>query len=94
MKSKSIRRHHLQRLKNKRKYDFHYHTDLTNNITDSTVEIVPIHQHVITPARCSCFMCGNPRKFYGNSKQGKTLQQLRAENDGEYWLKFIEQNIG
>lgn len=28
---------------------------------------------------CSCTMCGNPRRHFGNSKIGKTLQELRAE---------------
>ena len=87
MKSKTLRRHHIQRLKNKRKYDLHYYWGLMDNITRPAIQIMPIHQHVITPAKCSCFMCGNPRKFYGNSKHGKTLQELRADNDCDYWLK-------
>ena len=30
-----------------------------------------------TFTQCSCFMCGNPRKFYGNSKAAKTIQELK-----------------
>jgi len=26
---------------------------------------------------CSCFMCGNPRKYYGNAKASRTIQELR-----------------
>lgn len=26
---------------------------------------------------CSCWMCCSPRKLYGNSKEGKTLQEIK-----------------
>jgi hypothetical protein len=26
---------------------------------------------------CSCWMCGNPRRRYGNSEQSKTLQEKK-----------------
>lgn len=29
---------------------------------------------VATPAACSCWMCGNPRKYFGR----RTIQELRA----------------
>lgn len=32
--------------------------------------------HANTPTRCSCDMCGNPRKHLGNSKEAQTLQEL------------------
>lgn len=28
---------------------------------------------------CSCYMCGNPRKHYGNSKRAKTKQEFLAD---------------
>lgn len=31
--------------------------------------------HANTPTRCSCDMCGNPRKHYGNGKHGRTLEE-------------------
>lgn len=31
--------------------------------------------HANTPARCSCDMCGNPRKHHGNGKHGRTLDE-------------------
>lgn len=37
-----------------------------------------------TPTPCSCWMCGNPRKYYGNGKYAKTLQERRAMND-DHW---------
>ena len=61
------KRHHKKRLKDKRKRDIFY--------TKGT----PINKHVITPTICSCWMCGSPRKFSGNSKKGMTIQELRQE---------------
>lgn len=33
--------------------------------------------HADTPTRCSCDMCGNPRKHYGNGKHGRTLEEQK-----------------
>lgn len=33
-----------------------------------------------TPAVCSCFMCGNPRKHFNK----QTIQELRAQQDIDY----------
>ena len=63
----SVRRHHKERLKKKRKNDMVYH------------EVFSINKHVITPKLCSCIMCGNLRKFFGNGKEAKTIQELRAD---------------
>lgn len=56
--------HHKKRLKNKRKHD-------------TFAKWQPLNKHVITPTICSCWMFGNARKFSGNSKHGKTIQELR-----------------
>ncbi len=32
-----------------------------------------------TPTPCSCWMCANPRKLYGNGHEGKTLRELSAD---------------
>lgn len=31
-----------------------------------------------TPCLCSCWMCGNPRRFNGNGKHGLTMQERKA----------------
>lgn len=31
-----------------------------------------------TPCLCSCWMCGNPRRWQGNSRHGKTMQERKA----------------
>ena len=36
--------------------------------------------HANTPTRCSCDMCGNPRKHLGNSHHAKTHQELIANS--------------
>lgn len=66
-RGRELNRHHEQRMKKKRKRDTVYHDDL------------PIGKHVKTPKLCSCFMCGNPRKYLGNAKDSKTIQELRNE---------------
>lgn len=71
--SKAQKRHHKKRLKNKRKRDIFYNKN------------TPINKHVVTPKPCSCWLCSSPRKFYGNSKQGKSIQELRQEEkDNEH----------
>lgn len=59
------KRHHKKRLKNRRKRDMVYN------------EGFPLNKYVITPKLCSCWLCSSPRKFSGNSKHGKTVQELR-----------------
>lgn len=48
--------------------------------TSVTPAAVGIYAH--SPARCSCFMCGNPRKYYGNGHAQKIseIRQLPAED--------------
>lgn len=54
---------------------------------------------VDTPANCSCWMCGNPRKYLGvTSKSGKkeTFQELMADDsmsDGleDYEIDYFEE---
>lgn len=68
-RGRALNRHHKNRLKSKRKGDIVYHSEF------------PINKHVTTPKLCSCWMCGNTRKFLGNSKQAKTIQELRNSQD-------------
>jgi len=52
----SLRRHHAERLKAKRKANAHAGVAALN-----------------TPAACSCWMCGNPRKYFNQP----TIQERR-----------------
>lgn len=57
------RRSHRERLKKKRlNYDVCVNKDYVNRLID-------------TPKPCSCYMCGNPRKFFNE----KTRQELKSE---------------
>ena len=62
---RALRRHHVNRLKQKRRIHWGrvLHTD------------EELGKAVGTPKPCSCFMCGNPRKYYGE----KTVQERRFE---------------
>lgn len=75
---RALRRHHSARLKHKRRHDFCAYS------RDERRAIGPINRHVITPCPCSCWMCGNPRKFHGNGQAAKTVAERRwlaAAND-------------
>lgn len=74
----ALKRHHKNRMKNKRKHDIVYH--------DST----PINKHVNTPTMCSGECCGNPRNHYGNSKAAKTIQEQRADESFNFDLERME----
>lgn len=63
---RSYRRHHAKHLKNKRSmYSVASKNDRHNGVISHT------------PATCSCWMCGNPRKFFKEkTKQEKSFDQL------------------
>lgn len=63
---RAIRRHHVNRLKTKRK--FHFGMDFSN-------DPVAVSRLVRTPTPCSCWMCGNERKYFGK----KTIQEQKHE---------------
>lgn len=59
-----------------------YHGYNPKNIPDAEMEhwqdgvagVLGVYRKTRKP--CSCFCCGNPRKFLGNSKHAKTRQEL------------------
>ncbi len=57
-RSGEFRRHHAERVKNNRK---RYHSNWNGKNTE-------------TPCKCSCWMCGNPRRHDGEV----TIQELRG----------------
>lgn len=64
------RRHHVNRLKNKRKYHYGYQKYLNDDNRGRMLGMI-----VNTATNCSCHMCGNPRSYYGNSSFSKTLSE-------------------
>jgi hypothetical protein len=65
----ALRRHHRQRVKNNRKK---YWTVFPHKESPKRLGIV-----TTTPCICSCWMCGNPRKYYKNSKAGMKTSEIR-----------------
>jgi len=77
-KKRALRLHHKMRIKSKRK-DYLLMKDLDS---------ISILKFINTPKPCSCFMCGNPRKFW----KEKTLQEIRSRtNFEEEKHRFYEQ---
>ena len=67
MSMRAIRRHHYERLKRKRIRDNHwYHGVLSERWLGISIN---------TPTPCSCWMCGNPRKYF----KLKTRQEINHE---------------
>lgn len=71
-KTKAQRRHDAERLRNKRA------KTLSFNPTPRQ-----LGRHVQTPKTCSCWMCGNPRKFLGE----RTVQEQRFLQASEAYLR-------
>lgn len=71
MSKSAIRRHHLERLLNERKNHFHVAETVIGN--DPVVNQHRLKLAMKTPARCSCWMCGNPRKYFNR----RTLQEIK-----------------
>lgn len=65
---RSVRRHHAGRLKKSRHH--HWGRDISS-------EAKRLGQVVDTPTPCSCYMCGNPRKYFNE----KTVQECRLFQD-------------
>lgn len=66
---RAVRRHHRERQKSKRLKHF---TFLNFNLSESEImAMLPIL--IDTPKTCSCFMCGNPRKYFNE----KTYQERK-----------------
>ena len=68
--SRAQRRHHRERLKNKRRY--HWGRDLM-------AEPEVLARTVNTPKPCSCLLCGNRRKHAGGTLQERRIFNLPGE---------------
>ena len=69
---RALRRHHVARLKRSRR--FHWGRDLAQ-------EPKPLAKAVDTPCLCSCWMCGNPRRYF----RELTRQERRELLDFREW---------
>lgn len=77
-KKRSLRRHHLDRIKHKRS---NYYSLATWQIDVETKER-HLGRIANTAKLCSCWMCGNPRKH----RSEKTVQEISAEEFAKLFL--------
>lgn len=61
-KSRAQTRHHKQRVKDKRKSYVNMYREPTSAVKEPTDKQIGKVAH--TPTNCSCWMCGNPRKYF------------------------------
>jgi hypothetical protein len=74
--SRALTRHHADRVKKKRsKY---------TNAVSSDDKDVSVGKTACTPALCSCYMCGNPRKFFSElTMQEKKFEDIDSHFDNK-----------
>lgn len=66
---RSVRRHHRARLRARRRV--HWGRDLSQEPARNLARVID------TPTPCSCWMCGNPRRYFGE----RTRQELCAAQE-------------
>lgn len=74
--SRSHRRHHYERLIAKRRKE-NTRYGVSTAINESEWRFKNPRVRARTGCPCSCSMCGNPRRHYGNSAGALTRQELR-----------------
>ncbi|MEM9547036.1 MAG: hypothetical protein AAGA77_13730 [Bacteroidota bacterium] len=79
--SRALRRHHRERLKMKRS---NYNTLSVYNDYGEKVD-AKTFSFFETPCKCSCFMCGNPRKYWNE----KTLQEIKSEEHYKFEISHL-----
>ena len=72
MRSKAWRRHQEEKKKSKIQKIFNFGNWWSLNDDDSK-RLIGVRAH--SPKLCSCWMCGNPRKYFNE----KTIQEKRNE---------------
>ena len=73
---RAIRRHHSDRMKAKARRIYRINNYLLDHLLDKTFEDAAAKRADYLKS-CSCWMCGNPRRYY-KSKEKFTIQELRA----------------
>lgn len=74
-KNRAERRHQEERIKEKRKSKIEQYKEPTDVVREPTPKQIGRSAHTAT--NCSCWMCGNPRKYFGElSLQEKSFMEL------------------
>jgi len=75
---RALRRHHVARFKRSRR--FHWGRDLAQ-------EPKLLAKAVDTPCPCSCWMCGNPRRYFGELTRPERRELLEfREWQSREWI--------
>ena len=82
MRDRAFRRDKDQKAKKRARFKF----KIWNTPQLMTGRFIGIHAR--SPKVCSCYMCGNPRKIYGQ----KTVQERRAEQEREFRKQWDDEN--
>lgn len=91
--SRAMNRHHYQRTKNNRKFNYgRTPRDFQEmSLRDPRLPQRCIGKSARTPALCSCPLCGNPRKYFGHV----TMAELKVEiSEGEYREQISSSSTG
>lgn len=81
--TRAQRRHHYQRIV-KREFNKLWltHSWRKGRAPEDRVRVLNrARKQARTPVPCSCSMCGNPRRYYGNSKLALSWQELRNSEE-------------
>ncbi len=77
MGSRALRRHHRIRIKKKRLYQ------LKSNFSDwkEIVYLKRLNFSIDTPKACSCYLCGNPRKYWNEKTRKEVISEKCFNRD-------------
>lgn len=81
-RTRALNRHHDARIKVKRTRYVNTWTEATRAVRAPTDK--EIGRKACTPSNCSCWMCGNPRK-YGGELTVEEKSWLEIEKSGSYF---------
>ncbi len=82
-KKRAVRKHHDKRMFLKRflqcRSNFCRWSSSDDSYRESTTVLRERAKRMLsTPHPCSCMMCGNPRRHYGNQRIALTMQEIRS----------------
>lgn len=85
MKNRGVRRHHQDRMKQRVKNRFIniYRDTYYKNLPEDELKEA-IACQAVNRKKCSCYMCGNPRKYFNE----KTIQELKKEQKDREDYKY------
>jgi len=89
---RAVRRHHVQRLKHRRRHYWGYGSPSHGYLSSCPTEMdgTQLGKVVHTPHPCSCPSCGNPRRHSWFKIERLTLQERKALDQYQEQLDEVE----